>query len=94
MAKRMGKQYPGFGARLKHLREAAKLSQQALSAKVPCSIFTVSKLEQGRQEPAWSLALNLAAALGVEVTAFLTEAEEREEKKLPGKRGRPRKTTS
>lgn len=60
----------GFGGRLKGLREAAGLSQQALADRAGLNVFGVAKLEQGQREPAWSTVLALAAALGVTCEAF------------------------
>jgi transcriptional regulator with XRE-family HTH domain len=82
----------GFGERLKALREARGLSQQALAGAVPCSIFTVSKLERGAQEPSWPLVIGLAKALGVEIAAFLPvpSVESPADKPKAGP-GRPRK---
>jgi DNA-binding XRE family transcriptional regulator len=59
-----------FGVRLKQLREAAGISQQELATRAECSLFTISKIERGTQEPAWPLALALARALAVSVAAF------------------------
>jgi DNA-binding XRE family transcriptional regulator len=92
MTRRMGDQAPsGFGPRLKQLREEAGLSQQDLAVKTPCSVFTVSKLERGTQEPAWPLVIAFCKALGVSCEAFQQAegaAEPAAEKAGPG---RPRK---
>lgn len=60
----------GFAARLKALREAAGLSQAALAEKAGMNRFGVAKLEQGQREPSWATVQALAAALGVDCTAF------------------------
>src|ERR1700677_2145088 len=71
MTRAMGDWPPtGFGSSLKRLREAAGMSQQQLAVKTPCSVFTVSKLERGAQEPAWPLVLAFCRALGVTSEAF------------------------
>ncbi len=60
----------GFGVALKRLREQAGLSQAALAEKAGMNVFGVAKIEQGLREPGWATVLKLAAALGVECTAF------------------------
>jgi DNA-binding XRE family transcriptional regulator len=86
MPKKGGWESSGFASRLKELREAAGLSQGQLAEKAGCHRFTVAKLEQGRQEPAWPLVLAIADALGVDCNAF-TEPPDA----TPAKRGRPKK---
>jgi transcriptional regulator with XRE-family HTH domain len=70
----------GFGAALKRLRQAAGLTQGKLAEMATCHRFTIAKLEQDRQEPAWPLVLLLADALGVEVTAFRPDKAARKSK--------------
>jgi transcriptional regulator with XRE-family HTH domain len=65
----------GFAARLRALREARGWSQQTLAEKAGCRLETVSRLELGKQEPAWPLVLALGKALGVDCTAFQTPPE-------------------
>jgi len=60
----------GFGEILRRIRDERGLSQQALADAAGCHVITISKLERGRQEPAWPLVLLLAKALGVGVEAF------------------------
>ena len=60
----------GFGERLRALREAAGYSREELARRVGCNPHTVTKLENGFQEPIWGLALALARALGVTTRAF------------------------
>jgi transcriptional regulator with XRE-family HTH domain len=60
----------GFAAALKRLREEAGLSQAALAEKAGMNVFGIAKIEQGLREPGWVTVLKLAAALGVECTAF------------------------
>jgi transcriptional regulator with XRE-family HTH domain len=64
----------GFGARLKELRVKAGMSQAQLAEKAGMNLFGVAKLEQGQREPGWGTVLKLAAALGVDCTAFSTPA--------------------
>jgi transcriptional regulator with XRE-family HTH domain len=66
----------GFAAALKRLREERGLSQAALAEKAGMNVFGVAKLEQGVREPGWGTVLKLAAALGVECTAFCDRAGE------------------
>jgi transcriptional regulator with XRE-family HTH domain len=60
----------GFAAALKRLREESGLSQAALAEKAGMNVFGVAKIEQGLREPGWGTVLKLAAALGVQCTAF------------------------
>jgi transcriptional regulator with XRE-family HTH domain len=60
----------GFGAKLKELRERAGLSQAQLAEKAAMNVFGVAKLEQGQRDPSWASVLALAAALGVDCSAF------------------------
>jgi transcriptional regulator with XRE-family HTH domain len=77
-----------FGRRLRELREAAGLTQQALAERVGVKWETISRWERGDREPNWSNILGLAQALGVDCTAFTQPpATEQPEPK----RGRPRK---
>ena len=80
----------GFGERLRVLRESRGWSQARLAEEAGCNVFTVSKTERGRQEPAWPLVLALADALGVEVGAFVARGNGAAAEPAP--RGRPRKT--
>jgi DNA-binding XRE family transcriptional regulator len=60
----------GFGSRLKELREAAEMSQADLAERAGCNKFTITKLEAGRQQPAWPLVLALCRALNVSCEVF------------------------
>lgn len=86
MTKKNGWGPTGFGERLRLLRTQSGLTQAKLAQKVECTIGTLSRLEQGVTEPAWPFALRLAAALGVEVTAFLPLPK-------PPRASKPRKPT-
>lgn len=59
-----------FRERLKALREAAGLTQEALARAADVSVSYVSKLERTDLDPAWSMVQRLAAALKVDCTAF------------------------
>jgi DNA-binding XRE family transcriptional regulator len=107
MSKIGGWESTGFGPRLKALREAAGLSQLDLAVKAGCHKITLSKLEQGKQEPAWPLVLAICKALGVTCEAFCQPSglpeisveqifvnEQTPADKPISRRGRPRKPTA
>ena len=60
-----------FAKRLKELRETAGLTQMELARRAGLSQKAVSAWELGQREPLWSHVVALAAAMGVEVAAFL-----------------------
>jgi transcriptional regulator with XRE-family HTH domain len=76
-----------LGARIRALREKAKLSQQALAKAAGVSQNGLSKWERGEREPGFATMLRIAKALGVRVAAFETSAKPAK----PAKRGRPKK---
>lgn len=78
---------PSFGQRLRELRDAAGLTQKGLAEKAGVALRTVSSLEQGLYDATFPTVLALAAALGVDCTAFTQPPAERE----PAGPGRPRK---
>jgi DNA-binding XRE family transcriptional regulator len=78
----------GFGQCLKMLRNRRHWSQKDLAAKVGCHPWHIGKLETGRSEPSWPMALLLAQALGVSVRVFET-ASHNAEPMPPPVRGRP-----
>lgn len=59
-----------FGQRLRQLREAAGLTQEALARNANMSLSAVSKMELKDIDPNWSTVQRLARALGVSVSAF------------------------
>jgi transcriptional regulator with XRE-family HTH domain len=59
-----------FSDRLKALRKAAGLTQEALARAADLSSATVAKLERLPMGPAWDTAVKLADALGVSLDAF------------------------
>ncbi|HZY88619.1 MAG TPA: helix-turn-helix transcriptional regulator [Gemmataceae bacterium] len=63
-----------FGERLRELREAAGLSQQALADLAGMHRQGVNKLEAGDRGPTWESVQALAKALGVDCTAFQEDA--------------------
>ncbi len=81
----------GFGQKLREVRQAQGLSQEALAERAGCHTMTVAKLEQGVQEPAWPLVLALARALGVSTSEFEVPPGAEQVREQPRQRGRPRK---
>lgn len=75
---------PAFGAKLKELRTAAKLSQQQLATAAGLSVSYVAKMEQGDSDPSWTTVQALAKALGQSCEAF--GAEEKPTTKKGGKK--------
>ena len=59
-----------FGESLRKLRTEARMTQEALARATGLSVSTVSKLEQGGIDPAWSTVQKLAAALNVSCESF------------------------
>jgi transcriptional regulator with XRE-family HTH domain len=76
-----------FGSTLKALREAAAMTQQQLADKAGMHRFGIAKLEQGVRQPSWDTVQALAAALGVDCTAFAAAQPVAQ----AAKPGRPRK---
>jgi transcriptional regulator with XRE-family HTH domain len=88
------KQLPAFAAKLKNRREAAGMTQEQLARRTGLHLGAIFKLEQGAREPTWSTVQKLAAALGVDCTAFaesITLPSEDEPPAPKRPRGRPRK---
>lgn len=59
-----------FNERLKELRKANGMTQEALARASGLSLSSVTKLEQNDMDPAWSTVKALARALGVTTDAF------------------------
>ena len=64
-----------FGQRLKKLREEKGLTQAALAERIIAgghylSRVQIARLETDMHQPAWETVQNIAAALGVDCTAF------------------------
>ena len=79
-----------FAARLRELRQAARLSQYEVARRTGLARQTLSRLEMGDREPTWTTVRLLAHVLGVSVTAFEVGALPLPEPKPPAPRGRPR----
>lgn len=58
---------PGFGARLRELREAAGLTQAAMADRAGTHFTTVSQAELDKRSVSFRLAIAFADALGVKV---------------------------
>jgi transcriptional regulator with XRE-family HTH domain len=65
------------GNRLHELREAHHISMRGLAAKSGLSANALSMIERGKTSPSVSTLYKLAEALGVDITAFFGESEER-----------------
>ena len=77
-----------FGTKLKALRQAKEMSQEALARAAGISTSAVTKIEQNRVDPGWQTVLALADALGVSTEAFREQAAPPTE---PAKKGKARK---
>jgi transcriptional regulator with XRE-family HTH domain len=67
-----------FPARLRELREAAGLTQQALADASGLTREGVAQLETGRRSPTWATVLALASALGIKTDSFAQSAASNE----------------
>jgi putative transcriptional regulator len=68
----------GFGKKLKELRKAKRMTQDALAAASNIPVGTIRDYEQGRRDPLLPTAQKLAGALGVsmdELAAPITAAK-------------------
>lgn len=85
-----------FAEKLRKLRADAGLTQEALAEASGIPIWTVRNYEQGRREPNWKAAIQLARGLGVAVEMFAACESREEEKpvKKPGGRRRQELATS
>ena len=71
-----GEPLPRVCRRIKALREAAGMSQQALAVAAGLSVSVVSQLEQGtKRDPRLSTVQALARALGVDIRELAGEEE-------------------
>ncbi len=68
----------GFGPRLRALREARGLSQDALGklCDPPMRYQVLAKFERSEQTPSWATVLKLAKALGIGPEEFLPNDEQ------------------
>jgi DNA-binding XRE family transcriptional regulator len=77
---------PTFAERLQHLRERAGLTQQQLAEASGVNVWTIRGYEQGRREPNWKGAIQLAKALKVKVEVFADCVSRDDEPPAPKKR--------
>jgi transcriptional regulator with XRE-family HTH domain len=84
-----------FGLRLRELRAAAGLTQEALAKKAGLNRITVANLETDESIPSWPTVLALAKALGVGCEAFPDVAQRLRgsEKRTPPKKRAAKKAT-
>jgi transcriptional regulator with XRE-family HTH domain len=75
MEGRMGRDtVPGFGPRVRELREKAGLSQTALAQLAGTHYTTVAKIETEERAASFRLAIALAGGLGVSVADLVPPA--------------------
>src|ERR1700722_7910341 len=63
-----------FNERLKELRSAAGMTQEAVARSAGLSTSTIAKLEHAGVDPSWSTVVLIAKAIGVGVGAFESDA--------------------
>jgi transcriptional regulator with XRE-family HTH domain len=80
-----------FGHRLRELREAAGMTQIQLAERSGMHRQGIAKLELGEREPTWATVQALAAALGVDCTAFQDQGERPSGQKAAPNKGKGRK---
>lgn len=64
-----------LGSRIRALREARGLTQQALSERINLGQFTYSRYETGRRSPSISVLAKVASALGVPLSTLFEVGE-------------------
>lgn len=69
-----------LGNRLRLTREKFGISQRELARKVGVSNGTISQIEAGNSDPSFSLTLKILDGLGITVTEFFEERENRYQK--------------
>jgi transcriptional regulator with XRE-family HTH domain len=65
----------GIGNAIRHLREKAGETQEAVAEKAGISVQTLSHIEAGNANPTWATARDLAAALGVSIAQLAKLSE-------------------
>jgi transcriptional regulator with XRE-family HTH domain len=81
-----------FPEKLRELRAASRMTQQALADRAGMPLGTLRNFEQGIRTPMLATAAKLAKALGVSLGAFDDcDFEGEGEQERPARRGRPKK---
>lgn len=70
MPKQKSAPQPTFATRLRALREAAGITQNALAVRAGVAPILVGRIESGERSLTWATACKLADALSVSVQAF------------------------
>ena len=71
---------PALGKAIRQFREKPGITQEALAAKAGLTGRSLSAIETGKANPTWATVGDIAAALGVSISALAKAAE-----KLEGK---------
>lgn len=69
--------YEEFGRRVRSAREAAGLSQEELASRVGLSRGSIANIERGAQRVVLHLAIELAAAVGVDPIRLIPQTQGR-----------------
>ena len=69
---------PGLGIAIRQLREKKRETQEALAARAGIAVPTLSHIEAGHANPTWATAGDIAAALGVSISALAKLSEKHE----------------
>lgn len=73
---RTGEPIPGLGARIRELRGAAGLTQEALAERAGSKVETISRIETAASVPDLDSLVRLARALGLPVHALFPGAQD------------------
>jgi transcriptional regulator with XRE-family HTH domain len=76
--KRSARPQPAIGMAIRELREQRGLTQEALASEAATTLSTLSLIERGRANPTWATVHDIAAALGVSISALAKRAERHE----------------
>lgn len=79
-----------FAEKLKGLRKAAGLTQEALARRAGVPLPSLRGHEQGQRVPSWASVCRLARALGVPTDAFAECEEVKASAASPKRKGRKR----
>lgn len=70
-----------MGLRIKELRRSKEMSQEALSERMGISAKYLSSIERGRENPTLDTLINLAQALGIDISEVFNFSLEDKSKK-------------